>query len=254
MSDSAPFPRGRVVVYVTLHLTCCGICFYGICVYCEPGLFVLSSAAMSTAIRLSLTSLLTCCLAFVCHADVVYTFSYTATSGPVQDFSFSFTSPSFVTVGSSPAFTPFTLTDGVNNWTMTQDKVDLADPTGLNIGCFMFGTPSAELDLGGPPPFGPCSFIPHEGAFRFDINGGLPSALGIYPARDFIGGFDTPAGLESIGGPLSLVGLDTGTMSLDITNASIPEPTSLSLILIAVLVISAVPAARRRAFGPFGLL
>src|SRR5215469_1248041 len=146
------------------------------------------------------------CLAAACEGDVLYTFTYTATNGPVQSFSFAFTSPVYVTAGSSPVLTPFTLTDGTNSWTMTQDKVDVDDPSGLNLGCFMFGTPFAGLDLGGF--FGPCSFSVggpgiSQGAFAFDTSNGLPSAPGIYSARVFAGDFDTPAGFERIEGPLS---------------------------------------------------
>src|SRR6516225_9726359 len=148
--------------------------------------------------RFCLIALVVGCLAAASEGNVLYTFTYTATSGPVQSFSFSFTSPTYATDGSLPAFTPFTLTDGANSWTMTQDLVDVFDPTGLNMGCFQFGTPFASLSQGVPPFGGPCSFAVggpgvNQGAFEFDTSGGLPSALGIYSARDFIGAFDTPA-------------------------------------------------------------
>jgi hypothetical protein len=84
--------------------------------------------------RLLFLCLFACFVATECRAEVTYKFSYTAQSGPVRSFSFSFTAPTFVTDGSSPTFTPFTLTDGTNSWTMTKDLVAVEDPTGLNRG------------------------------------------------------------------------------------------------------------------------
>src|SRR5215469_7100577 len=85
------------------------------------------------------------------------TFTYTAFAGPVHSFTFNFEAPAFVSDGSSFPFTPFKLTEGDNDWTFTQDLVSLIDPSELNIGCIVFGTPFAGL--GAPPPFfGPCSF------------------------------------------------------------------------------------------------
>src|SRR5579863_2964845 len=52
---------------------------------------------------------------------LLYDFTFTPTSGTVKAFEFSFVVPSFVTNGQSPAFTPFTITDGTNSATMTQD-------------------------------------------------------------------------------------------------------------------------------------
>ena len=61
---------------------------------------------------LSLASYLACSS----QGSELYTFEYTAVSGPVESFSFSFTAPTFVTVGLSPPFAPFTVTDGANKW------------------------------------------------------------------------------------------------------------------------------------------
>jgi hypothetical protein len=138
---------------------------------------------------------------------------------------------------------------------MTQNRVDILDPSGLNLGCFVFGTPSATLDGGTPPFGGPCFFalnVPgaSDGAFLFTTNGGLPSAPGIY-ARDFIGVFETPTSSEVIGGPPSLVpGIDTGTMSLDVSLTSTPEPASVFLMAIAVSVLCAVFRKRLRIPAP----
>jgi hypothetical protein len=83
------------------------------------------------------TPLFLVCL-FVCfttgsQADEAYRFDYTALSGPVESFSFSFTAPTLVIAGTSPDFTPFTLTDGTNSWTMTNDVAEVDGPTGLNL-------------------------------------------------------------------------------------------------------------------------
>jgi hypothetical protein len=185
-------------------------------------------------------SLLICsfafCLASASHASELYTFEYTALSGPVESFSFSLTAPAFVTAGSSPLFTPFTLTDGTNNWTMTKDLVDLLDPSGLNRGCFQFGTPFAGLSTGVPPFGGPCSFIiggpgTDQAALEFDTSDGLPTAPGSYKPVDFSGAFDTPAGFEFIE-PITDTFNPTGTMMLTITE--VPEASSLGLTLIGL--------------------
>jgi hypothetical protein len=187
----------------------------------------------NSLIRLLQICVLAIGIASCCHAGVIYTFSYTAVRGPVQSFSFSFESPTFVTDLTSPAFTPFTVTDGANNWTFTKDLVSVVDPSSLNIGCFVFGTQFAGL--GGPPPlFGPCSFSVggpgvSEAAFDFLLNGGLPMAPGIYPARNFFGAFDTALGFEYIA-DMNDPTNPTGDMVLTIS----PEPSNLSLMLAVV--------------------
>lgn len=190
-------------------------------------------------------SLLGCVLGLVCQADVLYTFTYTAVTGPVQNFSFSFTAPTFVTDGSSPAFTPFSPTDGTNSWTMTKDLVALSDPSGANT-CFMFGTPFATF--GAPPPFGPCGIGVggpgvNQGAILLETSGGLPSAPGIYSTVHFSGLLDTPAGFEDINlGPISGSIDNTGTMTLVVT--SVPEPSTLSLMAIGLLALGGALAKR----------
>src|SRR5579863_2124405 len=85
--------------------------------------------------RIALAVLLTLCAVSARAGPLVYDFSFTPTSGPVEAFEFSFVVPSFVTNGQTPAFTPFTITDGTNSVTMTQDLFV------YNINsCFEFGT------------------------------------------------------------------------------------------------------------------
>jgi len=197
----------------------------------------------NSLIRLLQICVLAVCITSCAQAAVIYTFSYSAVTGPIHSFSFSFESPTFVTDLTSPAFTPFTVTDGANDWTFTQDLVSVVDPSGLNFGCFVFGTQFAGL--GGPPPlFGPCSFSVggpgvSEAAFEFLLNDGLPTASGVYPARSFSGAFDTPTGFEFIG-DLNNAANPTGDMVLTIS----PEPSSLSLMA-AVLLLTSIRFARR---------
>ena len=56
------------------------------------------------------------------HADLMYQFDvHETTSLGFQPFSFSFTVPTFVTAGQSPAFTPFTVTFGTHSYKMIND-------------------------------------------------------------------------------------------------------------------------------------
>jgi hypothetical protein len=161
-----------------------------------------------------------------------YSFSYSATSGPIQSFSFSFLEPTFVTGGTSPAFTPFVVTDGANTWTMTND-LTYSDSTS---GCFMFGNPSEILGVGGL--FGSSGCVinptgpgPDPEGFFFATSGGLPSAPGIYPASDATGLFVLPTGgFEQI--VSTEAGSVIGTMNLTITE--LPEPSTLGLAAIGL--------------------
>jgi len=64
-------------------------------------------------VALSALSLFT--LAGTAHADLLYQFDVTD-GGFLCPFSFSFTVPTFVTLGQSPAFTPFTVTAGPHSY------------------------------------------------------------------------------------------------------------------------------------------
>jgi hypothetical protein len=86
-----------------------------------------------------------------CQAELVYDFSFTSTTSPIQSFSFSIDSPAFIGPGSS-ALPPFTITDGSNVWTLDQDLVGIS--TGVILGstllpagdgCFAFGSSGAVL-------------------------------------------------------------------------------------------------------------
>ena len=78
--------------------------------------------------------------------NVLYEFAYTAITGTVKSFSFSFTSPTYLQAGQTPIVTEFTPTDGSNHWTLTRGIVAVASPdTPYVQGCFLFGTPFAGL-------------------------------------------------------------------------------------------------------------
>jgi hypothetical protein len=170
-----------------------------------------------------------CAVASVGKADLQYSFSYVAETGPLQSFAISFTVPDFVTGGASPSFTPFTLTDGNDSWTMTNDLIESG---GTGVGCFLFGSASAQLTT----IFGPCSFAVADGAgaFVFATNAGLPSTVGTYASTNFTGIFDTPDGDIEILGPTGDSTNDAGAMSLTILETS-PEPSTIVLLALCLL-------------------
>lgn len=195
---------------------------------------------MITSARLLLISLLACCFSIPSYADVVYSFDYTAVSGPVQSFAFSLTTPTFITGDSSPALTPFTPTDGVHTFTITKDLVSAG-------GCFMFGTPYATLS--GPPPF-ECSVAAggpgyNQGGFIVDTMK-LPAAPGRYGPEPFIGGFDASSGFEYIESSPSPFFQKTGVMSLTVTEPSVPEPAALSSLVIGFCAVWGLWAVKRK--------
>jgi hypothetical protein len=160
-----------------------------------------------------------CGLAGGARANLIYDFNIGA-AGPIHAFSFSFTVPSFVGVGQSPPFTPFTVTDGTHTWTMINDLTGLTG--GVPSGCFMF-------DNGGSsnfnPPCGVDVLIPPDGAFYLITPFmPLPTATGAYSLSG--------AGLFDYPGSSTLVTSPSGT--LDITSTSTPEPASIGLLSVAV--------------------
>jgi hypothetical protein len=154
----------------------------------------------------------------VARASLLYDFEIGAAGG-INAFSFSFTVPSFVGEGESPAFAPFTVTDGAHTWTMINDLT--GHTSGVPSGCFMFdngGTSSLQ------PPCGVGVFAPPDGALTFSLTGGipLPTATGVY-ALSGSGIFDFAGG--------TLQTLPVGTLTV----SSVPEPrTSIGLFSIAI--------------------
>jgi hypothetical protein len=114
----------------------------------------------------------------------------------------------------------------------------------------MFGTASAGL--GGFPPFtGPCSVSvggpgDSQAALLIALNGGLPTAAGVYTPHSFSGLFDTESGFETINGFEDYPD-NTGTMTLTITGTGTPEPASLGLIAIGLAALIGLSVKKRLA-------
>lgn len=165
------------------------------------------------------------------RADYLYSFNYQATSGAIQTFSFSFTTPALITVPPdySPAFTPFTFTDGTTTWTM--DQAVAGFDTVYNRGCFDFGSPDAAV-------FGDCYWgfgtLPTSGAIYIAFTGGLPNSVGTFTSDQFEGAswstiLNNDRFFSHNAGALP----DTGTFTLTISQAQTPVPEPSSLLLLA---------------------
>ena len=185
-----------------------------------------------------------CCVGFgmlacamAARAEVLYEFSYARVSGPIQSFSFSLTSPTFISDGSL-RLAPFAITDGAHFWSISQGYATVEDVFGN--GCTVFGTADADVghcSAGVPPNNGGTLFLVWNG-------GGLPSSEGLY-TPDYIAGQFYAAG-EYIG-TFPTINPDTGRLELNITQAStVPEPASIILIVSAVAMVGVWRGSRRR--------
>jgi hypothetical protein len=166
--------------------------------------------------KLGFTALLIASFAGIAQADIFYEFNLNASTdpnNPLEAFSFSFTAPTFVGNPSTPAFTPFTVTDGTHSWTMTEDWVG----TGNGINCFEFGTGAGEANLGSCGAV--VAGIGGEIQFASSV---LPTATGTYGLTPGFGGILLFAG----GGDFP--GL-TGTLTVSEVSG-VPEPTSILLL------------------------
>jgi hypothetical protein len=152
------------------------------------------------------------------RASLVYDFNIDAAGG-IDAFSFSFTVPSFVGEGESPAFAPSTVTDGTHTWTIINDLT--GSTSGVPVGCFMFdngGTSSFDL------PCGVGVAAPPDGALYLNLDGGLPlpTATGVYTLSG--------SGLFDVAGEQStLITAPVGT--LDISESPVPEPPAVTGLL-----------------------
>jgi len=162
-------------------------------------------------IRVLLGFLAVLLLAGSCFADEVYTFSFTDSSNSAYDFTFSITSPTFITSQQTLSLSPITLANGL---TLTQGLLSFlynGDPI------FEFGTSNTTLLSEG---FGFGAGGPSEGiGFIFSS---VPNSDGTYiPADIWVTGNNPYAYNESGSGSLTIV--------------STPEPSSLSLVGLGIL-------------------
>jgi len=184
--------------------------------------------------KLGFTALLIASFAGIAQADIFYEFNLNASTdpnNPLEAFSFSFTAPTFVGNGATPAFTPFTVTDGTHSWTMTEDSIGTAN----GINCFEFGT-----GLGGPNSVSlfPCT------AVVFGIGGEIGFASSVLPTAT--GTYGLTPGFGSIllfAGGGDFPGL-TGTLTVSEVSG-VPEPTS--MLLLASILCAVGWRVRRRA-------
>jgi hypothetical protein len=181
---------------------------------------------LTVLVALSALSLFT--LAGTAHADLLYQFDVheTSTIG-VQPFSFSFTAPTFVTFGQSPAFTPFTVdlvstTFGNHSYKMILDEA--GEISGPPRGCFLFET--------GP------GFINPLGCGVGSIGTDGTGSMGLFT----LGGLPTATGMQTLSSSTALLGIGGGASispglsgTLDITTVtSVPEPASLALLSLGI--------------------
>ena len=155
------------------------------------------------------------------RADVSYTFSFTATSGPIESFVFSFSVPTFLAVLQETPVAAY-VTDGTNHW--------ILDRVVVGAGCFDFLTHGPVV-----VPNGGCGQgvdFPGEGEIVF--SGIVPATYGAYDLgiteSDFI--TITPPGVDERA---------VGYARLNV----VPEPTSAVLVLTALL--AAVGIKKKRA-------
>jgi hypothetical protein len=160
------------------------------------------------------------------HASVTYTFDVAGSSGISNPFSFSFTAPSFVTSGQSPAFTAFTVNTSpgalvTDSWTVTNDLVTATS----GFGCFEFGAP--------PDTLSSCSASGIGGGLGLllDVSGSLPTMNGTYTLSGGAGGDGEVFSLS-------------GTLTVS-SSAAAPEPSSLLLLGISLAGVFAAAT-----FGP----
>lgn len=120
-------------------------------------------------------------------ADIIYDVDFTPDLGipypfnfgnPIEAFSFSFASPTFVSDSTILSFTPFDITDGVNSV-----LIDFGEAFGFDQGCFIADSSSTVTATG--PCSGDFSSAPTAGDaafFGLGFSTGLPTTTGLYSA------------------------------------------------------------------------
>jgi hypothetical protein len=178
------------------------------------------------------------------RANEVYSFKFVSpfpasTPGQIESFAFSFTVPTFVTTGQSPAFTPLTITNGTNSATLTDDyavqpvppECGLGTGNPLCISAIRFGTSTDSLITDGGIQYGP----PDGGAIEFNfVNSpfSLPTGEGTYKVS-LIGCFFVSATTGSCIGPGSSTG-EPAKLTIGPPTVPTPEPSSSALMLLGI--------------------
>jgi PEP-CTERM motif len=187
-----------------------------------------------TVLVVALSALPLVTLAGTAHADLLYQFDVHEVGGfggatvGIQPFSFSFTVPTFVTAGQSPAFTPFTV--DLTSTTLGNHSYKMIDDVAGAVGCFGFDTGGTNTALPDCSFSAPDSNLDGDGAFRLGTPGGLPTATGLQTLTAF------SAGVFSAGASAPADAFFGGT--LDITSVtSVPEPASVALLSLGVVAV-----------------
>jgi hypothetical protein len=175
--------------------------------------------------------------------SILYTFHITpiAIDG-VDPFTFSFTTPSFLTSGQSITFTPFNITDGITTWTITQGEASQLGSGGP--ACFEFATASDGII--DPCAAGVGNAPPGAGITTRLADGSLPTATGVYALSFATVLVDPGEGSSSTDSTLDVTSIAT---------APIPEPASIGLVGIGValmgwLYIRRSDSSGKRRFDP----
>ncbi len=188
----------------------------------------------NTAVRknLILAALLLSLMA-TAQADEMYILDFTPTENvdglEIDGFSLTFTVPTFVTTGQSPAFPTLSLNDGSNAADLTEDLV-------LNVSgvsCFDYQTPTNATTN---DECGQTWEAPDGGVFEATFASALPDTAGTYT------GYGIASFYSGIGG----YNETEGTVQLKVT--SVPEPTA-PIVLLATLLLVAFVARKRIARG-----
>lgn len=164
------------------------------------------------------------------HASQLYSFTYVRTSGPIQDFSFSFDTAGqpqppddingFMTGTGGFTISPFDVTDGTTIFTFTQARADFSNfPAATE--CFTFGSAGTSLNTACGPTRG---------------NSDSEMIIGFSPVPAIGGGaiYIPAAGLfQGLFGPTDQIGTFSGSLTLTITDdvvSGTPEPSSNLLV------------------------
>jgi hypothetical protein len=177
---------------------------------------------------------------FLCPGAVAglieYQFSYSPSAGVIEPFAFTITSTGFIEQGPL-SFMPFSITDGVSTWIMTQgvagDMLTQIQPGVFAPGGWCFGFATAEgASVSLSPPCSASSFGSDDGGMVMGFGAPgpliLPDATGTY--------IDPFASINTINGVL--ITESVGTITLTVSDA--PEPRTVFTVGFALVAIAVV--------------